>query len=326
MHITRKASAYLENVWTSKHVVGGASRGLLVESRGPTWLWGTSFEGAGLYQYGMAGAEQVLLGGALAVAATCSSQLDQLAPTDGGQAFLGDQEFAESPGVFGVIDSKSTYILGAAILQRASASSGQQQACKVTSTRQNRDLWIYSVAVVGESAPAKYNESSPALRPRQNSQRNGSAAAATTTSDTASFRALLVDTLAAQAANPYQLYEEADFAFSDLTKTCQSALLATINCEEYTKAWTGPEYHGVVGDSALTDSICAPTCAKSLASWVRSVDSSCGRSAFSDGSPPAILGNYIWYGWNETCQKEPGTGKYCNGMLRVSLTTRQAKD
>jgi len=306
MHITRKASAYLENVWTSKSVGGGVSRGLLVESRGPTWLWGTSFEGSDLYHYGVAGADQVVLGGALAAAATCSGSSSQLGSKDGEQTFFRDQDFAESPSVFGVIDSKSTYILGAAILPRVPASS-TQQPCAITSTRQNRDLWVYSLAVIGESATG--NASSPALHSHQ-TQRNGTA----TTLDTASFRALLVDTLAAQAADPYQLYQETDFAFSDLTKTCQSALLATINCEEYTRAWTGPEHHGVVGDSTLTNSICAPTCAKSLASWVRGVDSSCAGSAFSDGSPPAILGNYIWYGWNETCQKDPGTGKYCNGM------------
>jgi len=301
MHITRKASAYLENVWTSKNVAG-ASRGLLVESKGPTWLWGTSFEGSGRYQYSMAGADQVLLGGVQAAATSCS----QLASIADGPAFLGDQELAESPGVFSVVDSKSTYILGAAVFPPGS-SRQPCQAASAVQTRQNRDLWIYSLAVIEEDHSS--NASSSALHSRQ-VQRNGS----TATLDTASFRALLVDTLAAQAVDPYQLYKETDFEFSDLTKTCQSALLVTINCDEYTKAWTGPEYHGAVGDSTLTNLVCAPACAKSLASWVRSVDSSCAGSTFGDGSPPAMLGNYIWYGWNETCQKDPSTGKYCNGM------------
>ncbi|KAK1749925.1 pectate lyase superfamily protein-domain-containing protein [Echria macrotheca] len=297
MHITRKASAYLENVWTSKNVVGGF-RGLLVESEGPTWLWGTSFEGSGPYQYRVARADQVLLGGTQTAATTCS----QLASIDDGA------ELAESPAVLSVLDSGSIYILGAAVFPSLSSSQRCQKAASAVQIRQNHNLWLYSLAVIGQGQTS--NSSVQMLSSRQ-VRHNGSTAALST----ASFQALLVDTLAAQAADPYQLYQDADFVYSNFTKTCQSALLATINCDAYTQAWTGPEYHGGVDDSTLTTSICAPTCAKSLASWVRGVDSDCAGNAFDDGSPPAVLGNYIWYGWNETCQKDPSTGKYCNDII-----------
>jgi glucan 1,3-beta-glucosidase len=61
-HITTSGSAYLENVWlwTADHDIDDPSnlmvsvyvaRGMLVESQGPVWLYGTASEHAVLYQY-----------------------------------------------------------------------------------------------------------------------------------------------------------------------------------------------------------------------------------------------------------------------------------
>ncbi len=70
MHITEKATAYLENVWgwVADHdldydlqinVYNG--RGLLVESQGPVWMYGTAFEHSLLYQYNFVKAKNVLM-------------------------------------------------------------------------------------------------------------------------------------------------------------------------------------------------------------------------------------------------------------------------
>jgi len=70
MHITSSASAYLENVWiwTADHdldipsqdqVSVFTARGLLVESTGPLWLWGTAVEHSTLYQYHFYNAQNV---------------------------------------------------------------------------------------------------------------------------------------------------------------------------------------------------------------------------------------------------------------------------
>ncbi|KAK0624163.1 pectate lyase superfamily protein-domain-containing protein [Immersiella caudata] len=48
MHLTRRASAYLENVWLW---VADHARGFLIESKEPTWLYGTSSEHSVFYQY-----------------------------------------------------------------------------------------------------------------------------------------------------------------------------------------------------------------------------------------------------------------------------------
>lgn len=59
LHVTKKASAYLENMLVSSP---GASRGVLVESTAPTWLYGTVSEQAQLYQYNFYEASDVYAG------------------------------------------------------------------------------------------------------------------------------------------------------------------------------------------------------------------------------------------------------------------------
>ncbi|KAL2372532.1 hypothetical protein RJZ57_003006 [Blastomyces gilchristii] len=80
MHITRSASAYMENVWlwTADHDIDDpdlqddnntliqtsvySARGLLVESTEATWLYGTSSEHAVYYQYNFYKAQKVFAG------------------------------------------------------------------------------------------------------------------------------------------------------------------------------------------------------------------------------------------------------------------------
>ena len=70
MHITAKATAYLENVWgwVADHDLDYDdqinvynARGLLVESQGPVWMYGTAFEHSLLYQYNLYGAKDILM-------------------------------------------------------------------------------------------------------------------------------------------------------------------------------------------------------------------------------------------------------------------------
>lgn len=80
LHVTTESSGYFENIWawTADHdldtPVGGAdttsatqisvftARGILIESQGPTWLYGTSSEHHQMYQYQLSGAKNVYLG------------------------------------------------------------------------------------------------------------------------------------------------------------------------------------------------------------------------------------------------------------------------
>jgi hypothetical protein len=71
LHLTSTSSVYLENVWgwTADHDIDmGAqvnvynTRGLLVESQGPVWMYGTAMEHNVLYQYNLHGANNIFMG------------------------------------------------------------------------------------------------------------------------------------------------------------------------------------------------------------------------------------------------------------------------
>lgn len=73
LHITEKASAYIENswFWVSDHELDLSDhnqiniyngRGVLIESNGPVWMYGTASEHNQLYNYQIANAKNVFMG------------------------------------------------------------------------------------------------------------------------------------------------------------------------------------------------------------------------------------------------------------------------
>jgi hypothetical protein len=73
LHLTLTSSAYMENIWvwvadhdldviTQDQIDIYVGRGVLIESQGPTWLYGTTSEHCVLYKYQLFGARDVLLG------------------------------------------------------------------------------------------------------------------------------------------------------------------------------------------------------------------------------------------------------------------------
>ncbi|KAJ6093992.1 hypothetical protein N7467_002837 [Penicillium canescens] len=73
LHVTSKASAYIENCWfwTADHELDledhnqinvYTGRGVLIESQSPVWLWGTSSEHHQLYNYQVSNAKHVFMG------------------------------------------------------------------------------------------------------------------------------------------------------------------------------------------------------------------------------------------------------------------------
>jgi len=73
LHMTPKSSAYMENMWfwTADHDIDDATqtmidvhvaRGVLIESKGPTWIHSASSEHAQLYQWQLSGAKDIYLG------------------------------------------------------------------------------------------------------------------------------------------------------------------------------------------------------------------------------------------------------------------------
>ncbi|KAJ4361597.1 hypothetical protein N0V95_001758 [Ascochyta clinopodiicola] len=73
MHITPGANGYFENVWAwvadhdiddpqNTQITVGGARGILIESEGPNWLYGTASEHSIMYQYNFANASNTLAG------------------------------------------------------------------------------------------------------------------------------------------------------------------------------------------------------------------------------------------------------------------------
>lgn len=132
LRLTHGLSAYLENVWvwTADHDLGivsqdqidvYAARGVLVESQGPTWLYGTASEHHVLYQYELYQAKDIVLD----MIQTDTPYYQPVPP--GPQPFApglfpGDPDFTNCsatsttcPFAWGlrVLDSSSVYLLGA---------------------------------------------------------------------------------------------------------------------------------------------------------------------------------------------------------------------
>lgn len=142
LRLTRGASAYLENVWvwTADHDLDAAShaqidiyaaRGMLVESQGPTWLYGTSSEHNVLYQYQFYQAKDIVMG----MIQTESPYYQAVPPAPqpfGYPLFPADPEFANCTTTSAtcpvswalrILDSSSIYLLGAGMYNQSGLPS-----------------------------------------------------------------------------------------------------------------------------------------------------------------------------------------------------------
>lgn len=327
MHITPKASAYLENVWiwTADHYIDVldqtqidvyTARGLLVEGQGPTWLWGTSSEHSVLYQYQISNAKNVLLGLIQTESPYFQPAPKAPIPFRPG-AFPDDPDFSNCGSSQGcasswaarIIDSSSIYVLGTGLYswfnsynQDCIFSGANNCQARLFEIEQSSDVWLYNLITIGAVemiSPVNGNATIAA------ENRNGFAS-----SILAWFGGSTQQT-GTRDFEGYTLYTADDFLHSTLPTVCQTALQAVIKCDNTTQSWTEAEYHGDLGNTTLTNSVCDAGCTQSLAAWVQGVNTYCAGRTFDDGSPPAMYGNYTWYGVNETCQRD-SDGNYCN--------------
>lgn len=177
LHITPRASAYLENVWVwavdhdidDSHQTGinvYAGRGVLIESDGPTWLWATTVEHCVLYQYQLSGARKVVMG----KLETESPYFQPHPPSpepfqDQLGAFLDDPTMSscdknsstcDFPWGLRVIDSSTIYVLSGGLYSRfrdydpkcmGTGSTSCQSA--IFYTEQSSDIWFYNLVTAG---------------------------------------------------------------------------------------------------------------------------------------------------------------------------------
>lgn len=106
-------------------------------------------------------------------------------------------------------------------------------------------------------------------------------------------------------------------ALKDLPAACRASLTQLVKCDPYTLMFLEGRYRGSLEDDDLAQSVCDKSCATSLESWFKTVDLTCAGYSVS-GSAATKYGGQIWSGWNETCLKDPTSGKYCNGKHLIS--------
>ncbi|KAH6710632.1 hypothetical protein DL95DRAFT_351095 [Leptodontidium sp. 2 PMI_412] len=112
-------------------------------------------------------------------------------------------------------------------------------------------------------------------------------------------------------AVPQQLLD-----IATLDATCLQVLKQTINCEERVADLGQREYHGSLGNVALTDAVCVASCKSALTVARRRIAGACTKTP--DLLPGmTILSHFdsITNGWEETCLKNEDSTKYCNDII-----------
>ncbi|KAI8660440.1 hypothetical protein NCS57_01021400 [Fusarium keratoplasticum] len=333
LHLTPDSSGYFENVWmwTADHDFDTADqtqidiyvgRGMLVESKGPTWLWGTSVEHCVLYQYQLSGAQNVVMGLIQTEAPYFQSFPEAPAPFTPG-AFPNDPGFhdcssknAKSCAVawaLRIIDSSAVHVLSAGLY---SFSSRYDQTClnsgrhdcqdKIFYAEQSYDVWVQDLVTLGSVEMVSPLNGVPTLgKPN----RNGFA------SSILAWLGGSKNVTGQRTFAGYKIHSEDTIGIDDFSEACQNALTALVRCDNATSEWTRASYHGILPMDVDVDSVCDAGCAQAISDWRSAVDTYCGDSKWANGAAAGIMGSFISYGINETCQTDQKTGKNCNDVI-----------
>ncbi|KAB8225907.1 pectin lyase-like protein [Aspergillus novoparasiticus] len=324
LHITSDASVYLENVWawvadhdldvfeqTQIDVYSG--RGILIESQGPVWLYGTASEHSVLYQYQLSGAKDVMMGMIQTESPYFQPVPQAPAPFTPG-LFPNDPRFEDcDEGSCGfswalrIVDSNSIYSLGAGLY---SWFSDYNQDCLETENCQERsvqieqstDIWLYNLITKATVEMVSPTGETPTYAKDNVNGYISSILAWVREANT---------TIGQRTFSGLQIYS--DGALEGLTAPCVTALTETIKCSPYLYTFQSPSVHGSLGNTTYTDIVCDDSCGESLALWFNTVSSSCAGQNIT-GAPPTKVGGYMWQGYNETCLLD-SSGEYCNDII-----------
>ncbi|KAI8255747.1 hypothetical protein K4K56_007772 [Colletotrichum sp. SAR 10_98] len=333
MHMTEKSSGYLENVWmwVADHDMEDAdqiqinvyaARGILIESQGPTWLWGTAAEHAVLYQYQLSGAKNVVMGLIQTEAPYFQSSPKAPAPFEKGLVFKDDPTFADCSASsktcamawsLRMIDSTNIYVISGGLYtwfqdySQDCVNSGAND-CQLSTfyVEQSFDVWVYNLITIGAIKMVTPLNGQPVSAANN---RNGFASSIVTWLGGAN------QTAGGRNITGYTLYTRDDLAGNSFSEQCKTALTGTIACLNQTMQWTSPGYRGSLENATLQDEVCDVGCRSSLASWYQGVSSSCADYTWSSGAPLEMAGGYVWYGYNESCQTDTSSGRYCNDII-----------
>ncbi|KAJ5130998.1 Peptidoglycan-binding Lysin subgroup, partial [Penicillium bovifimosum] len=339
LHITSQSSAYLENIWawTADHDLDTTAqeqiniysgRGILVESQGPTWLYGTSSEHNVLYQYQVSNAKDLYMG-------MIQTESPYFQPTPHAPQpfktglFSNDPVFADcdsSANCFAswalrIIDSSSVYVMGTGIY---SWFSDYSQACLDTENCQQRaveisqstDTWIYNLVTKGIVEMISPVNEDPTLAANNVNGFMSSILAWVRGSNT---------TIGERTFPGFQIYTAERLEGLGLTESCTTALTQKVLCSPFLKTWTSPGIGQYYENTTFTDMLCDAGCGESLGSYVDNVETYCANQTIGS-SIPTRNGGTIYHNYNLTCLMDQDTNKYCLDTIMDFTTVESAKD
>ncbi|PNP83989.1 hypothetical protein FNYG_02677 [Fusarium nygamai] len=108
---------------------------------------------------------------------------------------------------------------------------------------------------------------------------------------------------------------------ASVSKACQKVLTAEVDCDEYIRDLTDPDsFRGETDeDMEMAPTICNKQCSDSFQSWYQKLVKDCAEEDFlSELYPPNYFlfgGNVTSSSWNQTCAKDPKTGRFCGEIL-----------
>lgn len=186
LHVTSKASGYFENVWawTADHDLDNplnaqatesdtgiplnvltdisiySGRGILIESQGPTWFYGSASEHSQLYQYQLYNASNIYMGHMQTETPYYQPNPNALSPYTPGQ-FPGDPTFencaddtCKHAWALRVINTTNVFIYSAgfySFFQNNQLGCAPEENCQLALIDTNfaSGLWIYSIFTKG---------------------------------------------------------------------------------------------------------------------------------------------------------------------------------
>ncbi|KAH1846047.1 hypothetical protein KXX54_009374 [Aspergillus fumigatus] len=291
-----------------------SARGILVESHGPTWMYGTASEHNVLYQYQLPGAQKIVMG-------MIQTETPYFQPLPAAPEPFKPAGCAMAWAVR-IINSSTVYILGSGLYSWLAfytqdcleTGNCQEQGFYV---EQSTNTWVYNLVTKGVTESISPAGETP-LYARD--VRNGY------TSSLLAWLHTGTGAIGKRKFPGFYLWDgEMDRdVLSGVSSTCKASLTRLVECHDQVYMLRALQWRGSMHNDTLTDLMCDKTCGQSLQLWFESVLAGCARE--QDHVVLAEPGGIIWAGWNETCVKDPNTGKYCGDAINEFTVVRSISD
>ncbi|KAK3943075.1 hypothetical protein QBC46DRAFT_47298 [Diplogelasinospora grovesii] len=260
-----------------------AGRGMLIESQGPSWLWGTASEHSVLYQYQLSEASHIFL-------SMIQTETPYMQPSPGAPApfipgmFPNDPTFSDCTSsspvgcamawALRILDSSTIYIYSTGLyswFQAYSKACEDSENCqeKAVDIQKSSDIWMYdhcTKAIVEMVTPL--NSTATLGSNNQNGY-------------LASVLAWLegsTDVVGDRFAG-WSIFTNGSLAGKGLTSACEAALYQTIKCDDSARnLLSASGYMGSTGNKTLTSLLCDPGCDASIAYLHNSVAAACATT------------------------------------------------